>query len=103
MNHQLVILLIRQVKVRLRLSTWGPAILLRGFRGAPAWQCEGWCQGSRVPHTWLSSPGLRMEEIQRAFFKRSRLSQTQKVGQDSGKRRLERWKAQRQPVLRSSG
>lgn len=45
MNHQLIILLIRQIQVRLRLSTWGPAILLRGSRGAAAWQCERRCQG----------------------------------------------------------
>lgn len=68
MNHQLAILLIRRVKIRLRLSTWGPASLLRGSRGAPAWQCEGWCQGHPQASTvQLPRPSKAIDQVTAPF------------------------------------
>lgn len=68
MNHQLAILLIRRVKIRLRLSAWGPASLLRGSRGAPAWQCEGWCQGHPQASTvQLPRPSKAIDQVTAPF------------------------------------
>lgn len=68
MNHQLAILLIRRVKIRLRLSAWGPASLLRGSRGAPAWQCEGWCQGYPQASTvQLPRPSKAIDQVTAPF------------------------------------